>query len=157
MNIYEPVVSEFEGQIIKSDADYTNDEGTWIKNRCMTTALRSQTLSEEAEFKLFDPSTIVLQADDSKMMGTIMFGAQTAKQFQNNGQYQDNPKLECKRKTHKSVKFQIEEDRVIEAYVTHWKELKKQDRVQQGQEIEKQNRNLSKYAVFIGEGYIFSS
>ena len=55
--------------------------------------------------------------DDSKMMETIMFGAQTAKQFQNNGQYQvkDNPKSESKRKKQKSVKFQIEEDKVIEA------------------------------------------
>ena len=86
-----------------------------------------------------------------------MFGAQTAKQFQNNGQYQvkDNPKSESKRKKQKSVEFQIEEDQVIEAHVTHWQELEKQDRVQQGQEIEKQDRNLSKYAEFIGEDHNF--
>ena len=33
--------------------------------------------------------------------------------------------------------------------------LKKQDRVQQGREIEKQDRNLSKYAEFIGEDHNF--
>ena len=86
-----------------------------------------------------------------------MFGAQTAKQFQNNCQYQvkDNPKSESKRKKQKSVEFQIEEDQIIEAHVTHWQELEKQDRVQQGQEFDKQNRNLSKYAVFIGEDHNF--
>ena len=72
-------------------------------------------------------------------METIMFGAQTAKQFQINGQrYQDdmkdNPESGVNRKTQKSVKFQIEEDKVIEAYVTHWQELEKQDQVQQWQE-----------------------
>ncbi len=60
-----------------------------------------------------------------------------------------------KRKTQKSAKFQIEKDKVIEAYVTHWQELAKQDRVQQGQEIEKQDHNLSKYSMFIGEHHIF--
>ncbi len=51
-----------------------------------------------------------------------MVEAQTAKQFQRNGQkYQDDMKdysnSEVKRKTKKSVKFEIEEDKVIEA---HW-------------------------------------
>ena len=61
----------------------------------------------------------------------------------------DTPLSSGKRKTQKSVKFQIEEDKVIEAYVTHWQELEKQDRVQQGQELEQQDHNLSKYAIFI--------
>jgi hypothetical protein len=70
-------------------------------------------------------------------MKTIMFGAQTAKQYQSNGQkYQDemkdNPKLGVKRKTQKSVKHKIEEDKVIEAYITHWQEV-----VTHWQEIEK--------------------
>ena len=74
-----------------------------------------------------------------------MFGAQTANQFQNNGQqYQDdmkdNPKSEAniKRKTQKSIKFQIEEEKVIEAYVTHWQEQEMQDYKKQ------------EYAKFIG-------
>ena len=67
----------------------------------------------------------------------------------------DNPKSESKRKSQKSVNSQIEEDKVIEAYVTHWQELEKQDRVQQGQEIEKQDHNLSKYTVFIREDHNF--
>ncbi len=59
-------------------------------------------------------------------METIMFGAQTAKQFQINDQnfqkYQDDMKgnltTVVRRKMQKSVKFQIEEDKVLEAYVT---------------------------------------
>ena len=75
-----------------------------------------------------------------------MFGAQTAKQSQR--KYQDsmkgNPKSGDTRKTQKSVRFQIEEDKVIEAYVTHWQEFKSQDRVQQWQEL-KSNRITTQY------------
>jgi hypothetical protein len=46
----------------------------------------------------------------------------------------DNPNLEVKRKTKKSVTFEIEEDKVIEAHVTHWQELESHGRVQQRQE-----------------------
>ena len=81
-----------------------------------------------------------------------MFGAQTAKQSQR--KYQDsmkgNPKSGDTRKTQKSVRFQIEEDKVIEAYVTHWQELETQGRVQQRQEQEIQVCNVPKYAKFIG-------
>jgi hypothetical protein len=93
------------------------------------------------EFKLFNSSTIILQQDDSKTMTTIMFGSQTAKPFQKNYQHQDdmkdNPISRGKQKTQKPVKFKIEDDKVIEAYVTYWQELENQDRVQQGQEIER--------------------
>ena len=51
----------------------------------------------------------------------------------------------------KSVKFQIEEVRTIEAYVTHWQEFEEQDRFQQGQEQNKQNSNLTDQAESIGE------
>ncbi len=55
----------------------------------------------------------------------MMFGAQTAKQYQSNGQkYQDemkdNPKLGVKRKMQKSVKHKIEGDKDIEDHVTQW-------------------------------------
>ena len=63
-----------------------------------------------------------------------MFGPQTANQYQNNAQkYQDdikyNPKSEAniKRKRQKSIKFQIEEENVVEAYVTHLQEQDMQD------------------------------
>jgi hypothetical protein len=64
------------------------------------------------------------------MMETIMFGAQTVKHFQSNDQkdpddMKGNPKTGVKRKKHKSVKFQIEEDKVLEAYVTHWQGWKR--------------------------------
>ncbi len=54
-----------------------------------------------------------------------MFGTQTAKQLQDNGQkYQDSMKdnqyTGDKHKIQKSVKLQIEEGKVIEAYVMHW-------------------------------------
>ena len=120
---------------------------------------KSDTFRGGTDFKLFNPSTIMFQQDDSKTMAAIMFGAQTAKQFQKNDQHQDdmkdNPISRGKSKTQKSVKFQIEEDKVIEAYVTHRQELEKQDRVQQGQELEQQDHNLSKNAIFIREDHNF--
>ena len=50
----------------------------------------------------------------------------------------------------KSVKFQIVEDKVIEAYVTHWQELEEQDQVQQGQEQDTKDRNLPDQAESVG-------
>ncbi len=56
----------------------------------------------------------------------------------------DNPNTGVQRKTQKSVRFQIEEDKVIEAHVTHWQELETQGRVQQRQE-QKSNQITSQY------------
>jgi PAX-interacting protein 1 len=158
--IKQSVINEIEGQIIKPDADYKNDKGTLDQEQMYANSVdKSDTFRGGTDFKLFNPSTIMFQQDDSKTMAAIMFGAQTAKQFQKNDQHQDdmkdNPISRGKRKTQKSVKFQIEEDKVIEAYVTHWQELEKQDRVQQGQEVEQQDHNLSKYAIFIREDHNF--
>jgi hypothetical protein len=65
-----------------------------------------------------------------------MVEAQTAKQFQSNGQmYQDdmkdnhNSEVKCKTKT--SVKLEIEEDKFIEAHGKPWQEIENQGRVQQ--------------------------
>ena len=68
---------------------------------------------------------MIFSESDNKKMEKIMFGAQTAKQSQRKYQdsMKDNPNSGVKRKTQKSVRFQIEEDKVIEAYVTHWQEL----------------------------------
>ncbi len=84
-----------------------------------------------------------------------MFGAQTAKQFQDIGQkYQnstkDNPYSGDKHKNQKSVKFQIKEDTLIEDYVTHWQEHTKNASFQQGQERNKQDRNSLKQSTTFG-------
>jgi hypothetical protein len=78
-----------------------------------------------------------------------MFGEQTAKQSQRKHQdsMKGNPKSgvnSVKRKTQKSVRFKIEEDKVIEAHVTHWQVLESQDRVRQRQEL-KSNRITTHY------------
>ena len=88
------VIGEIEVQVINPDADYTNDKGTLNQEQmCDDSVEKSDTFRGGTEFKLFNPSTIVLQEDDNQMMETIMFGAQTAKQFQNNSQkYQDDMK-----------------------------------------------------------------
>ena len=39
----------------------------------------------------------------------------------------------------KPFMIQVEQDKITEAYVTHWQELEKQDVVKQGQEFEEQN------------------
>jgi hypothetical protein len=70
-----------------------------------------------------------------EQMDTIMVREQTAKQVQSNGQkYQDdmkdNSNSEVKHKAKKSVEFEIEEDKFIEAHVTNWQELKNQGIIQ---------------------------
>ncbi len=57
-----------------------------------------------------------------------MFGAHTSKHSRRNYQdsMKDNPNSGVQRKTQKTVRFQIEEDKVIEAHVTHWQELAQQ-------------------------------
>ena len=64
----------------------------------------------------------------------------------------DNPKsvAKIKSKKQKSVNFQIEEDKVIEAYVTHWQEQENHIRVQQRQEREMQDYNVPEHDKFIG-------
>jgi hypothetical protein len=63
----------------------------------------------------------------------------------------------------KSIKFQIEEDKIIEADVTHWLELEEQAQVQQGQEQDTQNHNLPDQSESVEEdqtivtGLIFRS
>ena len=86
----------------------------WIESRCTTTALRSQTLWEEVQ-----KSNYTIQAQSYYKQMTARWWRQLcwSEAVQNNGQYQDdmkdNSKSERKRKTQKSVKFQIEEDKVI--------------------------------------------
>ena len=119
--------------------------------------MKVDTFRGGTEINLFNLSTIEVQMSDNKTMETIIFGAQTAKQFQSNGQkYQDDMKdnpiseSKIKNKTQKSVNSQIEEDKVIEAYVTHWQEQENHIRVQQRQEREIQDNNLPEHNKFIG-------
>ncbi len=64
----------------------------------------------------------------------------------------DNPKSDAKIKSKKqnSASFQIEEDKIIEAYITHWHEQENHITVQQRQEQEIQDCNVPEYAKFIG-------
>jgi hypothetical protein len=119
--------------------------------------MKVDTLRGGTTINLFNLSMIEVQMSENKTMKTIMFGAQTAKQFQSKGQkYQDdmkdNPKSEAKieSKKQKSVNFQIAEGKVIEAYVTHWQEQENHITVQQRQEQEIQDCNVPKYVRFIG-------
>jgi hypothetical protein len=156
--IKKSVISEIEGQIIELDVDIKyhmitlDQEQTYIDSIMKVDTFRGGT-----EINLFNFSTIEVQMSDTKTMKTIMFGAQTAKQYQSNGQkYQDdmndNPKSDAKikSKTQESVRLQIEEDKVIEAYVTHWQEQENYIRVQQRQEREMQDYNVPEHDKFIG-------
>ena len=101
---------------------------------------------------IYNPRPIIFSESDDKTIDEIMFGAQTAKQSQR--KYQDSMKGNPKstgdtRKMQKSVRFQIEEDKVIEAYVTHWQELENRNRVQQRQE-QKRNQITTQYQALDG-------
>jgi len=132
------VFSEIEGQNVEQIAAYEMSYDTLDLEQMHANSVKKfDTFRGGTEF-IYNPSPIIFSESDDKTMETIMFGAQTAKQFQINGQkYQedmkDNPNSGVKRKTQK---FQIEEDKVIEAYVTHWQELENYIRVQQWQELE---------------------
>ena len=88
--IKQSVINEIEDQIIKPDADYTNDKGTLDQEQIYYDSVeKSDTFRGGTELKLFNTSTIMLQHDASRTMATIMFGAQTAKQFQKNVQIEE--------------------------------------------------------------------
>ena len=132
------VFGEIEGQI-ELDADNKFDYVTLnLEQMEVIKVKKSDTFRGGTEFEfIYNPSAIMLLESDDKTMEEIMFGAQTAKQSQRKHQdsMKGNPNSEVKHKTQKSVRFKIEEDKVIEAHVTHWQELESQDRVQQWQEL----------------------
>ena len=140
------VINEIEGQNNKLVADYKFGYDTLdLKQVYADSVKKFDTFRGGTKF-IYNPRPIIFSESGDKTMEEIMFGAQTAKQSQR--KYQDsmkgNPKSGDKRKTQKSVKFQIEEDKVIKAYVTHWQELEKHIRVQQRQE---QKSNQNHYAI----------
>jgi hypothetical protein len=142
------VFSEIEDDNIKLDADNKFDYVTLdLEQMEVIKVKKSDTFRGGTEFEfIYNPSAIMLLESDDKTMEEIMFGAQTAKQSQRKHQdsMKGNPNSEVKHKTQKSVRFKIEEDKVIEAHVTHWQELESQDRVQQWQEL-KSNRITTQY------------
>ena len=142
------VFSEIEDDNIKLDADNKFDYVTLdLEQMEVIKVKKFDTFRGGTEFEfIYNPSAIMLLESDDKTMEEIMFGAQTAKQSQRKHQdsMKGNPISGVKRKTQKSVRFKIEEDKVIEAHVTHWQEFKSQDRVQQWQEL-KSNRITTQY------------
>jgi hypothetical protein len=93
-NTKQYVIIEVEGPMIKPDADIKyhmitlDQEQTYIDS-----VMKVDTFRGGTEINLFNLSTIEVQMSDNKTMKTIMFGAQTAKQYQSNGQkYQDDMK-----------------------------------------------------------------
>ena len=84
----------------KLDADYTNDHDTTLDREQMydNSIEKSDTLRGGTEIKLYNPSTIVLQADDSKMMETIMLERSSSEQWsvsrRHEGQFQIRKKAQ---------------------------------------------------------------
>ena len=116
---------EIEDQNIKSMEIYTRDKLTLDQEQMSAVKVEKADTFRGGTELLLDPIKISLKEYDNQMMKTMIFGAQTAKQCQINSQrYQDdmkdNTKSGINRKTQNSVKFQMEEDKVIEAYVTQW-------------------------------------
>ncbi len=73
------VINEIEGQIIMQDADYTKDKDTLSREQIFADSIsRFDTFRGGTEFNLFSVSKIILPDFDSKIMETIIFGAQTA-------------------------------------------------------------------------------
>jgi len=142
------VFREIEDDNIKLDADNKFDYVTLdLEQMEVIKVKKSDTFRGGTEFEfIYNPSAIMFLESDDKTMEEIMFGAQTAKQSQHKHQVSmnGNPISGVKRKTQKSVRFKIEEDKVIEAHVTHWQELESQDRVQQWQEL-KSNQITTQY------------
>jgi hypothetical protein len=127
--------------------EYTKDKHTLDQQQVlMDSVSKLDTFRGGTEFNLFNASTIILPNCYSKVMESLMFRAQTVKQFQENDQnYQDSMKDQYsgdKHKNQKSVKFEVEVDKVFEAYVKYWREHTKNASFQQGQEHNRQDCNL---------------
>jgi len=91
------VISEIEGHIIEPVADYKLNYGTMESEKVYADSIKKfDTFRGGTESLLYNSSAIIFQKSNNKIMETIMFGTQTAKQFQRNDQkYQvdmkDNP------------------------------------------------------------------
>ncbi len=140
------VIDEIEVQIIKPDEINMSSKGTLDQEQMYVDSVKkTDTFRGGTEFELYAARKFIFTKNENEVMKTIMFGAQTTKQYQSNWQkYQDemkdNPRLGDKSKMQKSVKHKIEEDKVIEAYimqwqelVTHWQDIEKHIRVKQWQ------------------------
>ena len=107
------VFSEIEGDNIEPGADNKFGYATLDLDQMEVIKVRrSDTFRGGTDF-IYDPSA----ESDDKTMEEIMFGAQTAEQSKRKHQdtMKENPISGVKRKTQKSVKFKIEEVKVIEA------------------------------------------
>jgi hypothetical protein len=146
--IRKSVISEIEDQIIKQDADYKINYGTLESDQTYVNSIEKfDTFRGGTQLLSQNENAIMFEESDSKLLETITFGAQTANQYQDDSRkYQDNmkgnPKTGDKYKTQSSIRYHIEEDKILEAYVTHWQELETKDQVQQGQEHEQQDHNF---------------
>jgi hypothetical protein len=154
------VIDEIEGQIIKPDEINMSSKGTLDQDQIYVDSVKkTDTFRGGTEFELFTASKFIFPKNENEIMKTMMFGAQTAKQYQSNGQkYQDemkdNPKLGVKRKTQKSVKHKIEGDKDIEDHVTQWQEF---TTIKQGQEQEDPDSKVSvKIHLDTGNKFIVS-
>ena len=130
------VINEIEGHN-KPDADDKISIDTLdLKQMYGVIVKKYDTFRGGTESLIFDASAIIFEESDDKTIEEIMFGAQTATQSQHMHQdnMNDNPNSGVKHKTQKSVKIQIEEDKVIKAHVTHWQELYNHIKVQHRQE-----------------------
>jgi hypothetical protein len=78
------VFSEIGGQIIEPDVDIKVNMITMDKEQAYIDSVKQfNTFRGGTKSELFNLSRIVFQENDKKTMETIMVGAQTAKQFQN--------------------------------------------------------------------------
>ncbi len=90
--VKQSVITEIEGQTITQDADYMKDKNRLDQEQVLADSVsRFDTFRGGTEFNWFNANTIILPDCDSKVMESVIFGAQTANQFQDNGQkYQDS-------------------------------------------------------------------
>jgi hypothetical protein len=111
------VMSEIEVQNIELDVDYQFGGCAGSQQRISDSVQTFDTFSGGTELR-YNRSQMILSESDDKTMEKNIFGAQTAKQSQRKYQdsMKDHPNSGVKRKTQKSVRFQIEKDNVIEAY-----------------------------------------
>ena len=111
------MIDEIESQIIKPDEINMSSKGPLDQDQIYVDSVKkTDTFRGGTEFELYTASKSIFPKNENEIMKTMMFGAQTAKQYQSNEQkhqdeMKDNLKLVVKHKTQKSVKHKIEEDR----------------------------------------------
>ncbi len=84
MCVCDLVIDEIEGQIIKPDEINMCSKGTLDQDQLYVDSVKKTDTFSRIQI-IYTASKFIFLKNENEIMKTIMFGAQTAKQYQSNG------------------------------------------------------------------------